>query len=64
LVEYWSKLEMVVLAEEEKLREGKKLLEMLQRMGQVSQRWNEAGGLGEVRIMSWTEHRIVEIEMN
>ena len=42
---------MIILTEEGKVREGKKLLEMLWKMGEVRRRWNEAGG---VRVMSWT----------
>jgi hypothetical protein len=45
---------MMILAEEEKVQEGKKLLEKLWKMGEVRRRWNEAGGVGEVRVMSWT----------
>jgi hypothetical protein len=49
---------MTFLAEEEKAQGGKKLLEMLWKMGKVRRRWNEAGGVGGVRVMSWTRCNI------
>lgn len=53
---------MTMLDEEEKVREGKNLLEMLWKMGEVRPRWNEAGGAGVV-VMSWTRCSIFGLQM-
>ena len=54
---------MTILAEEVKVKEGKNLLEMLWKMGEVRHRWNEAGGVG-VRVMSWTRYSIFGLQMS
>ena len=44
---------MTILTGEEKVQEGKDLLELLWKMGEVRRRWGEASGVGAVRTMSW-----------
>ena len=53
-----------ILAEEEKGKEGKNLLEMLWKMGEVRRCWNEGGGVGGVRVMNRTRCSIFGFQMN
>ena len=55
---------MTILAEEEKVREEKKLLEMLWKMGEAHRCWNEAGGVGGARVMGWTRYSIFGMKMD
>ena len=50
---------MTILEEEVKVKEGKRLLEMLWKMGEVHRRWNEAVGVGGVSVMGWTRCSIM-----
>ena len=36
------------------MKEGKMMLEMLWKMGEVHRRWNEAGVVGGMHVMDWT----------
>ena len=53
MVGFRNELGMTILTGEEKVQEGKDLLELLWKMGEVRRRWGEASGVGAVRTMSW-----------